>query len=219
MNLRFKPAIAAICIVSFSAFIGTSLQQKPWPVPDAAKNKKNPVALNDASIATGKTLWGTHCKSCHGTKGLGDGPKASQLSTDPGDFTKTSFQTETDGALFYKTAEGRDDMPGFKTKIANANDIWALVNYMRSLKKGGITPTTPTTPTTPVKDTVKKVEKPVVVTPPPVKKDTLKKVNPPVIKSDSLAVSVQEQITRLAIRVDSLERLLNSVKARVDTLK
>jgi mono/diheme cytochrome c family protein len=37
--------------------------------------------------------------------------------------------------LFYKTAEGRVDMPSFKKKIADQEDIWNLVNYMRSLKK------------------------------------------------------------------------------------
>jgi cytochrome c5 len=49
--------------------------QEPWPVPENYKTMKNPVASNAESIAEGKALWGTHCKSCHGTKGMGDGPK------------------------------------------------------------------------------------------------------------------------------------------------
>jgi mono/diheme cytochrome c family protein len=116
-----------------SAF--TPFQNKPWNVPDAAKNKKNPVANAADAISAGKALWSTHCKSCHGTKGLGDGSKAAQLKTEPGDFSKGSFQSQTDGALFYKTSEGRDDMPSFKKKIADADDIWSLVHYMRTLKK------------------------------------------------------------------------------------
>lgn len=116
-----------------SGFI--NLQQKPWPVPDAAKAKKNPVASNAESIAAGKALWSTHCKSCHGTKGLGDGSKAAQLKTEPGDFSKATFQSQTDGALFYKTSEGRDDMPSFKKKIPDAEEIWSIVNFMRTLKK------------------------------------------------------------------------------------
>lgn len=94
----------------------------------------NPVKVDDGSIATGKTLYNQHCKSCHGTKGKGDGPKAAQLDTECGDFTKAEFQKQTDGALFYKTFEGRKDMPSFKKKIADQNDIWAVVNYMRSFK-------------------------------------------------------------------------------------
>jgi mono/diheme cytochrome c family protein len=113
----------------------TPFQKRPWNVPDAAKNKKNPVANNAEAISAGKSLWATHCKSCHGTKGLGDGSKAAQLKTEPGDFSKTDVQTQTDGALFYKTSEGRDDMPAFKKKISDADDIWTLVHYMRTFKK------------------------------------------------------------------------------------
>ena len=106
----------------------------PWPVPDKYKNMPNPVKSDATSIATGKELYTQHCKSCHGTKGKGDGPKAAQLDTESGDFTKADFQKQTDGALFYKTSEGRKDMPSFKKKIADQNDIWAVVNYMRTLK-------------------------------------------------------------------------------------
>jgi mono/diheme cytochrome c family protein len=106
----------------------------PWPVPDKYKNMANPVKSDATSLATGKELYTQHCKSCHGTKGKGDGPKAAQLDTECGDFTKPATQSQTDGALFYKTSEGRKDMPSFKKKIADANDIWAVVNYMRTMK-------------------------------------------------------------------------------------
>ena len=106
----------------------------PWPVPDKYKNMPNPVKSDVTSIATGKELYTQHCKSCHGTKGKGDGPKAAQLDTESGDFTKSTFQSQTDGAIFYKTTEGRKDMPSFKKKIADQNDVWAVVNYLRTLK-------------------------------------------------------------------------------------
>ena len=111
-----------------------SLVQEPWPVPDTYKNKVNPLKGNAESLVTGKTLYNQHCKSCHGTKGKGDGPKAAQLDTESGDFTKATFQAQTDGALYYKTEKGRKDMPSYKTKIPNPNDIWAIVNYMRTFK-------------------------------------------------------------------------------------
>ena len=37
--------------------------------------------------------------------------------------------------LFYKTQTGRDEMPSFKNKIPDEEDIWHTVNYMRSLCK------------------------------------------------------------------------------------
>ena len=50
-------------------------------------------------------------------------------------MSKGTFQSQSDGSLFYKVSEGRDDMPSFKKKIPDAEDIWNLVNYMRTLKK------------------------------------------------------------------------------------
>jgi len=134
MKKKISIFLASIFAIALFAFVPANSTQDPWKVPDAAKNKVNPVKSDATSLATGKSLYNTHCKSCHGTKGKGDGSKAAQLDTDCGDFTKASFQSQTDGALFYKTYEGRKDMPSFKKKISDADDIWAVVNYMRTLK-------------------------------------------------------------------------------------
>ena len=110
-------------------------QPKPWPVPEKAAKTPNPVKSSAESISAGKALWSQHCSSCHGKTGLGDGTKAAQLKTQPNDLTVASFQSQSDGSIFYKISEGRDDMPSFKKKIPDAEDIWDLVNYMRTLKK------------------------------------------------------------------------------------
>jgi mono/diheme cytochrome c family protein len=116
--------------------VSAQVKAKPWPVPDAEKAKKATVKLADASvIASGKELWMKHCKSCHGSKGLGDGAKAATLKTEPGDFSTAAFQKETDGEMYYKVAKGRDEMPAFDKKIPDAADIWGLVAFMRTLKK------------------------------------------------------------------------------------
>ena len=107
----------------------------PWVVPAKYEKMANPVKSTPESIKEGKTLWVKHCQSCHGKTGLGDGTKAAQLETEPGNFTKADFHKQSDGALFYKTLEGRDDMPSFKKKIPEPEDIWNLVNFMRTLKK------------------------------------------------------------------------------------
>ena len=114
--------------------ISFTITNEPWLVPDNFKKMKNPVTADATSIAEGKSLYNTHCKSCHGSKGLGDGPKAAQLKTESGDLSK-DLKNQTDGELFYKTTEGRDDMPSFKKKIADADDRWNIVNFMRTLKK------------------------------------------------------------------------------------
>ena len=136
-----RKLIATVTIMFAGLFIYVMIsgfrpaQNKPWAVPDNYKTMKNPVASNAESIAEGKSLYATHCKSCHGTKGLGDGSKAAQLKTEPGDFAKADFQAQSDGSLFYKTSEGREDMPSFKKKIPDADERWSIVNFLRTLKK------------------------------------------------------------------------------------
>ena len=126
-------SVLAVCMMSF-AF--TIIQQpKPWPVPDKDAKTPNPVKSNAESISAGKALWSLHCASCHGKKGLGDGSKAAQLKTTPQDMSLASFQSQSDGALFYKINTGRDDMPSFKKKIPDTEDVWNLVNFVRTFKK------------------------------------------------------------------------------------
>ncbi len=110
-------------------------QGKPWPVPDKNAKMANPVKSSAETIKAGKELWVKHCQSCHGKIGKGDGTKSATLKTEPGDFSSPAFQKQSDGSIFYKTMEGREDMPSFKKKIPDADDIWSLVNYMRTLKK------------------------------------------------------------------------------------
>ncbi|HEX5111615.1 MAG TPA: cytochrome c [Saprospiraceae bacterium] len=119
----------ALMLFATLAFV-SGRQGTPWLVPEKYKTMKNPVKLDKTAAST---LYTTHCKSCHGKEGLGDGPKAAQLDTKCGDFSSATFQKQSDGALFYKTLEGRDDMPSFKKKIPDENDIWQLVAYMRTL--------------------------------------------------------------------------------------
>lgn len=127
--------IASILAVFVIAAGFTYSQVKPWPVPDKAAKTVNAVKTSAASVSAGKALWSQHCSSCHGKTGLGDGSKAAQLKTQPDDFSKAAFQNQSDGSMYYKVSEGRDDMPAFKKKIPDAEDIWNLVNYMRTLKK------------------------------------------------------------------------------------
>jgi mono/diheme cytochrome c family protein len=109
-------------------------QPKPWVVPANFTSMKNPIAQSAASTKTGLDLYTKNCASCHGKAGLGDGVKARSLKTFPGDFSKADFQGQTDGDHFYKTKTGRSEMPKYDGKLAD-NDIWNVVNYMRTLKK------------------------------------------------------------------------------------
>lgn len=131
MKMRLLSLLSfSFVIIMVMAFMPSTEQNAPWPVPDNYKAMKNTVKYDKTAAAA---LYSTHCKSCHGKEGLGDGTKAAQLKSKCGDFSSAAFQKQSDGALFYKTLEGRDEMPSYKKKIPDQNDIWQLVHYMRGL--------------------------------------------------------------------------------------
>lgn len=132
--MRVQKMILPLIFIAGASF--TMITQKdPWPVPDKYNKMANPLKGEAESLVTGKEIWIKHCQSCHGKAGKGDGSKAAQLKTLPDDLSKADVQKQTDGAFFYKTSEGRDDMPSFKKKIPDQEEIWAVVNYMRTFKK------------------------------------------------------------------------------------
>ena len=117
--------IGALIIGSFvlvSMTVVKTISQDPWVAPDKYQKMENPEAANADAEKIGRMLYSKHCKSCHGSKGKGDGSKAETVDTPIGDFTDGSIANQTDGSLYYKTFEGRDDMPSFKKKIKDQTD-------------------------------------------------------------------------------------------------
>lgn len=136
MKKLLKKALYPVFLTGvFLVYSQLSFAQNAWNVPAKSSSIANPIKSSPASIAAGKSLWTRHCQSCHGKTGMGDGSKAAQLKTEPGDFSIAKFQGQTDGSIYYKTMEGREDMPSFKKKIPDPDDIWNLVNFIRTLKK------------------------------------------------------------------------------------
>ena len=132
-QLLFISVILVGGFVLLSMTIMKSDQQEPWVVPAKYKKMENPYAEVADDEKIGRILYSKHCKSCHGTKGKGDGKKAESLDTPTGDFTLAEFKKQTDGSLYYKTFFGRDDMPGFEKKITDEEDRWMVVNYIKKL--------------------------------------------------------------------------------------
>jgi mono/diheme cytochrome c family protein len=109
--------------------------QDEWEVPAKYEKMKNPFANEADDDKIGRIMYSKHCKSCHGTKGKGDGKKAGSIDTPIGDFTDGSVKNQTDGALYYKSFTGRDDMPSFEKKIKDDEERWLIINYLRTLGK------------------------------------------------------------------------------------
>ena len=106
-------------------------ENKPSP-QDAAK--VNPVKPTPESLAKGKKLYGIDCAMCHGKDGDGKGDMASDMKNVT-DFTKPgALKNRTDGELYFVLRHGKGEMPPEGDR-AKDEDIWNLVNYIRSLAK------------------------------------------------------------------------------------
>src|SRR5580765_3828684 len=102
---------------------------------DAGK-LKNPVAATPESIAAGQQLYLRNCASCHGRNGQG-GPGNDLIPAAPSLLGDSWSHGSTDGEIFtnIKNGFGPDfNMVPFKDKLKD-DEIWTVVNYIRSIKK------------------------------------------------------------------------------------
>lgn len=133
-NKMFKVAARMTVVTAIIVFLFAFQQNKEWKAPDSAKNKKNPIASDEASIAAGKKIYEKDCMNCHGKKGKGDGKDAANQDVTVADLSTAKVQAQADGELFWKIAEGRKPMPSNK-KDHSEDQIWQLVKYVRTLAK------------------------------------------------------------------------------------
>ncbi|MCF8298978.1 MAG: c-type cytochrome [Saprospiraceae bacterium] len=126
--------IGVIFSASLVLFAFTTTKQNPWVVPAKYKSMKNPTKADKGNLAIGKTLFNKHCKSCHGTAGKGDGPKAMSIEEKIRSFASAEFKAQTPGEIYYKSFIGRDNMPNFEKKLPDVEDRWFIVNYMATFK-------------------------------------------------------------------------------------
>lgn len=129
-----KGVVAILLLGAIPFFQSSTLQQPEWKAPASSKDKKNPVASTEASLATAKKIYEKECLSCHGKKGRGDGDKAADLDKPVADLSMAKVQSQTDGELFWKISNGNKPMPENK-KTLTEEQIWQVVNYVRTLKK------------------------------------------------------------------------------------
>ncbi len=121
-------------------------QEKPLPVPArsipvegpayiaAVGAPQNPVAADEVSLARGKQLFETHCATCHGIGGTGNGGVAAFFTQKkPADLTSAAVQQKSDGAIFLTISNGFGFMPALNENFT-VRERWDIVNYVRTLK-------------------------------------------------------------------------------------
>lgn len=125
-------ALGMFFIYSFSNTIQAQTATA-WTIPAKFKTMKNPVTPGKEAVSEGKDLYAKHCKSCHGSAGLGDGPKAASLEATCSDFSTKKFQGQADGEIFFQISEGKGKMPSFKKLVPEDNARWSIVYYLRTM--------------------------------------------------------------------------------------
>ncbi len=134
LKVSLSDIIIGGCMMMFPLVGYSQPPASTWAAPPNADNMSNPYGVDETVIAAGKDLFATSCANCHGKRGRGDGPKAEELDKTPGDLTAAAFRTQTDGAIFWKIAEGNKPMPSFKSELTE-EQRWMIVTYIRELGK------------------------------------------------------------------------------------
>ena len=108
-----------------------SASAEDWKVSATAKKKLNPYELSKKNISTGKKVYQTNCKSCHG-----DPTKANMLPLvpAPADLGSQDFLVQSDGEIYHKVKVGKGAMPTFEKTLSDESK-WMVITYLRSFDK------------------------------------------------------------------------------------
>jgi cbb3-type cytochrome c oxidase subunit III len=99
---------------------------------EEAKKLKSPVTFSKESIARGRELFARNCTACHGN----DGKSQVDVVANATDLTEPKMWRSgtAEGEIFRSIRDGAGDtMPSFKAQFRKEEDLWHLVNFIRSL--------------------------------------------------------------------------------------
>jgi mono/diheme cytochrome c family protein len=128
--------ILSACSFSLAADITPPPGSELPAVQQATQSiKSSPVyPIVPPDLANGSKIYNQECSQCHGTKGLGDGPQAAQLSVPAATLGLSDFARLYSPAEWY-TIVTQGNMEKFMPAFANLTDRqrWDVVAYAFSL--------------------------------------------------------------------------------------
>lgn len=135
--MKVKQILVSLTLVLLVSLLSLGFNkpfQEKWKAPASADKIINPVKADAKSVSSGKKIYKMLCSVCHGMTGKGDGVGGTGLNPKPADLTSAAFQSQSDGAIFWKIEQGRSPMPNYKSAIPEEKR-WEIINYLRTLKK------------------------------------------------------------------------------------
>jgi mono/diheme cytochrome c family protein len=106
-----------------------------FKIPPEAVSLANPVRPTAESLSHAKKIYGYECALCHGEDGAGAGDISKNMKAKMPDFRDpTALKGRTDGELMYIIKNGKGEMDGEGQRV-KPDDLWNLVNYVRSFAK------------------------------------------------------------------------------------
>ena len=130
-------AVVILAVGGYAAVTAAVLQSHPAEPHRHPEGQalENPMEATADSKATGRQRYVFMCRDCHGNTGLGDGDMAHACGDVP-DFTdETWLHGPSDGEIFLVIKEGVSaDMQPYAARITD-EDIWHLVNYLKTLQR------------------------------------------------------------------------------------
>ncbi len=97
----------------------------------ASKVLRNPIPINEKSLAEGKVLYERFCASCHGAGGAGDG-KVSQKYAGVANLTGAAYNKLSGGHIFHVITNGKGLMWPHGSQL-NADERWKVVHYVHQI--------------------------------------------------------------------------------------
>jgi len=130
-------AILQIAVISYAIFAtGTDSKARQDEnrrlTSEEAKKLKSPIPFSKESIARGRAIFARNCTACHGN----DGKSEVDVVANATDLTEPKLWRSgtAEGEIFRSIRDGAGDtMPPFKSQLQKEEDLWHLVNFIRSL--------------------------------------------------------------------------------------
>lgn len=94
------------------------------------------LPIRPVDLAAGERLFTQHCASCHGPRGLGDGPAARGMAPPPPALGSAEVMRDVPPALMYRIVSvgiAGTPMSGW-ADVLSADDRWSIVSYVNRLQ-------------------------------------------------------------------------------------